>query len=375
MLDITLLALATLLPARIRPPQDATPQRAGAVALLGESFELSEETCRELAASAPAGERIWITPASASAAAEVDPLVRMGPPAQIARLDASEAHAGDDAELCQRVRGAGTVVLTGGSYLEWYALFRPSEKASGLHAALLAAHKSGALVVGSGAAAAFLAEWTVVDRAALHRVLRNPRDASEHLIVRGIGLVRGLVDASAAPRGSVARLLKLAEHQRPDVALYLDGRVAWIERSRGLAATVRGSGSAFVLDFRPARRERARLFDARLALLLDGDRWSAHERSIAGDLAPFAPADATPGAVRSAELGRSAELRRSAEREPDAAWLRDVLAREIAPDRALRVEAQGGGLSIALHADERSLFGAGRGSCARIAFDLAWSDR
>jgi cyanophycinase-like exopeptidase len=362
MLEITLLALATLFPARIRPPQDAAPRRAGAVALLGESFELSEETCRELAASAPAGERIWITTASSNAAAEVDPLVRMGPAVWRLRLDATEAHAGDDADVCQRVRGAGTVVLTGGSYLAWYALFRPSEKASGLHAALLAAHERGALVVGSGAAATFLAEWTIVDRAALHRVLRNPRDASEHLIVRGIGLVRGLVDASAAPHGSVARLLKLAEHQRPDVAVYLDGRVVWIESSRNVAAIVRGSGSAFVFDFRPARRERARLFDGRLALLLDGDRWSAHERSIAGDLAPFAPADLAPGSVPSAE------------REPDAAWLRDVLAREIAPDRALRVEARGRGLSIALHADERSLFGTGRGSCARIAFDLAWSD-
>jgi cyanophycinase-like exopeptidase len=369
MLEITLLALATLFPAHMRSPQDATPQRAGTVALLGESFELSEETCRELAASAPAGERIWIAPASSSAAAEVDPLVRMGPAVWRARLDATEAHAGDDADVCQRVRGAATVVLTGGSYLEWYALFRPSEKTSGLHAALLAAHSSGALVVGSGAAAAFLAEWTVVDRAALHRVLRNPRDASEKLIVRGIGLVRGHVDSTAKHNGYVARLLKLAEHQRPDVALYLDGRVVWIERSRALDATVRGSGSAFVFDFRPARRERARLFDGRLALLQGGDRWNAHERSIAGDLAPFAPADATAGAVRSVELGRSAE------REPDAAWLRDVLTRELAPDRALRVEARGGGLSIALHADERSLFRAGRGSCARIAFDLAWSDR
>jgi hypothetical protein len=368
MLQTTILALATLATGHAVPIEADATARAGAVVLLGEPFELPAECFRDLVAGVESRERVWITPASSPDVAAIDPLARAGRPAHRARLDAGEPHAGDDRELGERVRDAGAIVLTGGSYLEWYALFRPSEKASGLHAALRAAHESGALVVASGAAAAFLAEWTVVDRAALHRPLRNPRDASEHVIARGLGFVRGLADCSGAPHGSIARLLALSEHQLFDAALYLDGHVAWIEAARDGSAAVRGEGAAFVLDFRPARRDRRKLSGGRLSLLLDGDLWSARERTIAGDLAPFMPADAS-----------SAPLERSIDAEPDAAWMRDALRREVTPDRDAHVAARGRDLEVALRADARSLVapttGAAPGGRSRIAFDLAWRAR
>jgi len=353
------------------PADEHRARTTGTIVLLGEAFELSPDQCRTALESSRSGDRVWIAPNGADTARGIDPLAHSDDPAPATRelFDARTPHPGDDAALCERVRRAGSVALVGGKYLDWYALFRPQEKRSGLDAALRYAHRSGATVIASGAAASFLADWTVVDRAEIDRPRRNPRDAREHVLLHGMSLVHGMiVDASGAPRASWSRWLSLVANSQGELALYVDAHVAWILRDeeRG-EALVRGSGAAFVLDLHGARRERDALLGARLSMLLDGDRWSARERRAS---------TATRTLVAGARVERPAitldapasgdEVRVAIARELDAS--RATLATLSAPEWFLALRSDSGS-AFAVDAQDRTSARAG------IALDFAWGER
>jgi cyanophycinase-like exopeptidase len=169
-------------------------------------------------------------------------------------------------------------VLAGGSYLDWYRLVTPGSSTTRLSAAVRAARDGGATVVGLGPAAPFLAEWAMVERAAIGKPERNPRRPRADLAVRGLGLLPGLlVDSSACERGSPARLLRATLNAGLDRALYLDGPTAWVAEPRRHSARVVGAGRTLLFDFTTARRNRAIWRDARVAALSEGDRWSRRE--------------------------------------------------------------------------------------------------
>jgi hypothetical protein len=352
------------------------PPRTGTIVLLGEPFVLPSEVSSELLAISRPGECVWITP-SGTASDATDPL--RDSCAEVARLelDPNAEQAADDGALCERVRRAGSIALTHGSYLDWYSLLRPSEKPSGLCAALLEARRSGALLVASGAAASFLSDWAAVDRAAFHRLQRNPRNDREHTLAQGLGLLRGLsVDASGAPLGGWSRWLTLAARSSGDLALYLHGPVAWILRGdRDGDAIVRGSGAAFVLDLEHASRSRGSLLGARLSLLLDRDRWSSRERSVLTAARPLEP--------NAADSAREIPPSTTA---PDAETVRFELTREFGPARATVSTFATPDLELTLRFDARTRFGPSAadksgaaddksGARARIALDLHWGDR
>jgi hypothetical protein len=359
------LASAAPPPCAQRP---AGPPVAGTIVLLGEDFALPGELSRQILSSARGGDRVWIRPLSAQAPAAVDPLSSSssGQPVEPVELDPSVPRVGDDAVLCERTRRAGCVMLTGGAYLDWYGLFMPREKRSGLGAAVLEAHRSGALLIASGAAASFLGDWAIVDRAALNRPRRNPRDASAHTLVRGLGLVTDtIIDASGAPLGGVVRLLTLAAHGPSERALYLEGPVAWITgQGTPRTSAVRGSGAALVFDLHAARWQDRSLRGGRLALLFEGDRWDERERSV-----PTAARGLDPGAP---------ELRvaPSVGSTLDAGLLRSELVRSFSPSRRSSATFRAPSIELSLRSDSASGFGqvAGEKPAARagIAFELSW---
>jgi hypothetical protein len=346
-------------------PPSVPPAALGATVVLGEPFALEADLCCDLIANARAGERLRLSCRGDAEQPSIDALAASGERSGEVHLDPSAAHAGDDRALCERARRAGAIVLSGGGYLDWYALLTPSNKRSGLCQAIVEARRSGALLVASGAAGAFLAERAVVDRVSLNRLRRNPRDTSAHAIANGIGLVPGTLDASGAPHGSFERLLDLSPRDPGDLLVFVDGNAAWIAReSEHGASEARGAGSVFVVDLRDARQAARALRGARLSLLADGDRWIARERTVTSDARPML-----------AERGSAGDDR--VESSVDALALRREIARAFGREQASSLALVDWARTLTLRADADTRFGFGvvseEPACARLALDVEWT--
>src|SRR5260221_7092520 len=141
--------------------------------------------------------------------------------------------------------------------MDWYHILTPGGSTTRLSEAIREVHSAGVTVVGVAAAAPFLAQWAMVDRAALGKPLRNPRREREDVAVAGLGLLEDLlVDTSARPHGDPARTLRSAFDGSIGLVLYLDGPTTWIGDPREHSARVRGKGAACVFDFSSARRQK-----------------------------------------------------------------------------------------------------------------------
>jgi hypothetical protein len=278
----------------------AIPQKTqGLVVLVGEGAVLEGKAGAELA-----GERRVMLCVGADA---FDPWsTSASRPARIV-LDPAAPFAGDAREPAELARTATCVVLSGGGYMDWYRLLTPGSSTTRLSEAIREAHSAGVTVVGVGAAAPFLAQWAMVDRAALEKPLRNPRRVREDVAVAGLGLLEDLlVDSSARARGDPGRTLRSAFDGSIGTVLFLDGPATWIGDPREHSARVLGQGTAFVFDFSSARRQRETWREGRLSLLSEGDAWTRRrgcecaEPTTAGDLTATDP--------------RAAKLRASLER-------------------------------------------------------------
>jgi cyanophycinase-like exopeptidase len=278
----------------------AIPQKApGLVVLVGEGAVLEGKAGAELA-----GERRVMLCVGADA---FDPWsTAASRPVRIV-LDPAAPFAGDAREPAELARTATCVVLSGGGYMDWYHLLTPGGSTTRLSEAIREAHSAGVTVVGVGAAAPFLAQWAMVDRAALEKPLRNPRREREDVAVAGLGLLEDLlVDGSARPRGDPGRTLRSAFDGSIGTVLFLDGPATWIGDPREHSARILGKGTAFVFDFSTARRQRETWREGRLSMLTERDAWTRRrgcecaEPTTAGDLSAADP--------------RAAKLRTSLER-------------------------------------------------------------
>jgi hypothetical protein len=226
------------------------------------------------------------------------------------------------------------------------------------------------LVVASGAAGAFMAERAIVDRASLARPVRNPRDTSTDVIVSGIGLVTGTIDASGAPHASFERLLELASRDSGDMLVFVDGPAAWIAREseRGVSE-VRGPGAALLVDLREARRAHRTLRGARLSVLVDGDRWIEREHRVTRDRGGISSTRAlapVPQSIAGARLASSF----------DAGALRAEIACAFGVERASSLVIANAARTLTLRADSDTRFrfdgGEALATCAGLVLDVAW---
>lgn len=362
--------------AQAAPPVDEG-SLPGRVVFVGDGFELDESLCAELSAGHAGEERVLVTVEDASRLAPPtshttptspttpDPLKRCGATVFRARLVSEAQFAGDERALAEHVAGAASITLSGGTYLDWYRLLTPAGHLSRLARSIQDAHRAGVVVVGVGAAGPMLAQWAMVDRAALQRVQRNPRDETLDTLVGGLGLVKELaVDASACVRGSAARLVRASFDARLSFSVYLDGPVAWIADPHARTALVAGSGAALVFDLSSARHQRDALRAGRLSLLHDGDAWDGRARSLVGP------------AVLASVITAATGPEHPVDEALDAGVIESALASGFGPDAANGALLASPATQLRMWADERSRFSkaaAGRPrSPAAIAFDLDW---
>lgn len=274
-----------------------------------------------------------------------DPLAADGKAAERVVLDPAARRAGDARGPADRVRQADCIVLTGGGYMDWYWLLTPGGGTTRLSEAIRESHAAGVCVVGAGAAAPFLAEWSMVERSALPEPERNPRRLREHVPVEGLGLLGGVfVDSSACAGGSPARLIGAAFENNVRNVVFLDGPVVWVGNVRGRSARVRGTGTAIVLDLFRARRQRDAWREGRVSFLGAGDSWTARYGAACAE----PTAAATAGGL-----------------DPRAESLRTSLAAVSA--------------SLIIRSDEFTRFrpasGSGPGGACGLCFDLEWAAR
>jgi cyanophycinase-like exopeptidase len=279
-------ALATVRANAMRQiaPGGTRPAAPGLVVLQDRAFELDEGACARVLAAQLDGPRLSITLKGRSAAPPIDPFARdkrASVPSASIEIDPSVEFAGDRSEIGARVRAASCVTLVGGDYMAWYAVLTPNGKASELGSAVQNAHRSGTIVAGQGAAAAFLARWSLTDRASLQREPRNPRRLEPDVELAGLGLVHDfLVDTSTRTHGSLTSLLDTLTRDSLGLALHLDGEVAWVYDNAARRAWIEGDGSALVFNTAVARRQRDALRTARLSLMRRGDRFDADHRTV-----------------------------------------------------------------------------------------------
>jgi hypothetical protein len=309
----------------------ARAQEPGIVVLAGEGAALDAATCAELGGA----RRVLLAPGDAAGA--FDPLSASSAPAVRVGLDPAAFRPGDARDPAELARSSTCVVLSGGAYMDWYRILTPGGSTTRLSDAIREAHAAGVTVVGAGAAAPFLAQWAMVDRASLGKRPRNPRREREDVGAAGLGLVEDLlVDTSARSRGDPARMLRAAFDGSVDVALFLDGPAVWIARPRERAAEVRGTGTAYVFELAAARRLRGAWREGRLSMLSAGGSWTARRKCECGE--------------------PTGELR-----EDDAGLAK------------LRTSLEKASARLATGADERTRVSKA-GAC-EVLFDLEWNER
>jgi hypothetical protein len=293
------------------PFQAARRGTPGLVVLVGKGAVLDAATYAELSAD----RRVLLC--TGAPAEAIDPLAKAGPPEIRFDIDLATPYAGDEREPAERTRSAGCIVLSGGDALDWYKLLTPGGSTTRLSQAIREAHAAGASVVGTGAAAPYLAKWTMVERAALAKPQRNPRRERDDVAVEGLGLIEDLlVDSTACRRGDPARALRAAFDGHLGTLVFLDGLATWIGDPRDHSARIRGPGTVFAFDLVAARRQRDAWREGRLSMLTDGDTWSAREGAAcaestrAGDPTPpdLVAIDSAVGTLRKSLERVSARL-------------------------------------------------------------------
>jgi cyanophycinase-like exopeptidase len=287
-LQVTALALYAVANAAGQvEPEGRRTVDPGVVVLQDRAFELDEAACSRVLGAKLDGPRVAITLRGRAGAPVIDPFARApgapsaSSPIETFEIDPAVEFAGDRSEIAGRIRAASCVTLAGGDYIAWYTVLTPNGKSSELGRALREAHRSGTIVAGQGAGAAFLARAAITDRASLQREPRNPRRVEPDVDLAGLGLVHGfLVETSTRTKGSLASLCDELTRDGFVLALHLDGEVAWVSDPVSRTAWVEGDGVALLFNAASARRQRDALRTARLSLLRRGDRFDAEHRTV-----------------------------------------------------------------------------------------------
>lgn len=271
-----------------------------------------------------------------------------------------EARALDGRELGRELASAGTLVLRGSSFMDWYDTLLPHGRATHLANALRRARFSGTHVLACGPAASFAAGATMIAKAELDRPRRNPRESGAHTAVVGLGLgPPAIVDAQGWPVGDALELLRALWKTQVDLGFFLEGEVALLHALAPHEASCLGPGRIVGIDLGDARRQRGAIRRGRLSILRAGDRWSfGHERVL-------------PAAQRAlVELAPGPERAESAERLALGELLESFVAQ---PARRLVLAI--GDQRLTLYPDEGTRAwrdAPGPPSLAGLCFDLEW---
>lgn len=264
----------------------ATEATTGSVAIVAGSFAFDEPTARALCPDPKLRLRITIgIPAESS----IDVLAALGSPTPACAIDVAAPYPGDSRELAHRVRAARCLVLEGGTWLQWWRLLKPDDKLTGLGQAVIAAHASGATVIGVNAAGLYLARWSLLSRVALGRPSRDPHDTSLDVLMEGFGLVHGACfDMELDGRDSPERLIGVVSASGVDAAIWLAGPCAWIQVDDGRAAHLCApAGAAYLFDLARAVHSREAVCGGVLATLVQGDRFDARTRAVTSASGPI----------------------------------------------------------------------------------------
>jgi hypothetical protein len=261
---------------------------SGTVVVMSRPFELDLETAQALC---PDRARLHIVVGDADPA-RIDPLGILGAPSATVNVDADALFAGDDMTLAQRATGASCLVLEGGTWSEWWRLLEPMNKRTRLGQVLVERHARGGNVIGIGPAGVFLCEYSLLSREQLQIPSRDPHDWREHVLVTGLGLVRGpCFDFATDGRATVEPLLDVLRSSRVEQGVWLTGSCAWIQAGDGPLARIGGpDGAAYFFDFAAGRRSRDATFGGRAARFAPGDRFEG------------LPSDRMRGSFRSAAI-------------------------------------------------------------------------
>jgi hypothetical protein len=254
---------------------------SGTVVVMSRSFALDLDTAQKLC---PDGARLRILVGARDSAqpdptaqnpTAADPLSALGAPTTTLGVDANAPFAGDQMDLAQRVSTAACIVLEGGTWSSWWRLLEPMNKRTRLGRALAERHATGGNVIGIGPAGAFLCEYSLLSRRQLQIPSRNPHDLREHVLVEGLGLVRGACfDFAMDGRTNVEPLFDALRSSRVEQGVWLTGSCAWIQTGDGPLARVAGpDGAAYVFDLGSGRRSRDATFGGRAARFAPGDRF------------------------------------------------------------------------------------------------------
>ncbi|MBI5364889.1 MAG: hypothetical protein HZA53_17055 [Planctomycetes bacterium] len=257
---------------------DAHP--GGPVALASTAFAWSADDARAWIGDR-VGERVVLRLAREDLG---DPLSECGRPAREFVLEPESRFVGDASEPVGAIAHAAAVELVGGTWLGWWKLLLRDGKASRIALELHEAHRRGVPLVGTGAAAGFLAAYSPVERAELGREEKNLHRPDTASPFAGLGLVDGLFDAEALAGGSLERELRVLLRSGLVDAVFVSGAGAWIVDEQCATARFVGrpGAAALVVDVANARRMRESLREGRVSLLEPGQRWDlARRRPVA----------------------------------------------------------------------------------------------
>lgn len=199
-----------------------------------------------------------------------------------------------DRALAARMVASEALVLSGGSFLDWYDALLADGRRMRFTSGLFEALRKGTHVIGYGGAAAFLSRGTSIPRSELDgredSVRRNPRNRDPQSPVVGLGLgPPGYIDAAAFADGTPARLMHALDETHIDLGWWVAPNTALLYDYSASSVFVVGSGSATLLDLRRARRKREGTFGARLSVLAAGDGWHRARKRVftADDVRPI----------------------------------------------------------------------------------------
>ncbi|MBL8860041.1 MAG: hypothetical protein JNL28_16145 [Planctomycetes bacterium] len=274
------LALLALGPSVAQHTADKGAPRAGLVVVAAGALTFEESVARRVCADPARRLVLHIGPPESRAH---DPFSALGTPTPSASIRSEDTYPGDDRDLAARVSAQSCIVLSGGTWIEWWSVLKPNQKLTRLGRALVEAHATGTTVIGFDAAGTYLAEWSVLSRAALKRPSRNPHDESRDILLGGLGLARGLcLDLATDGRDSPEPFLELVAATRIERAVWLGGTCAWIQDPAAHSATIAATdGAAFVFDLRATRRSRGALYGVGLTKITDGGQCALDARGPA----------------------------------------------------------------------------------------------
>lgn len=216
-----------------------------------------------------------------------------GPGADATALVASSAARSDAADraLAEALGSARAIELRGGTWLGWYQAAHADRHERAWTRALRRAHAGGSEVRASGAAAAWIARWSVVPRAVLDKPAQVPHDTSLDLTVEGLGLFDGPLVGVLTPGAPTAdRVVERAVEVGFGDVLLLAGPAEFVFEAEARVGRFRmpsdeaGGPPAWSawIDLRAGMRSRGSVRGARATLPRDGDVYDLRTGTLAG---------------------------------------------------------------------------------------------